>query len=705
MSKTPNQMVRQTMFSTGQVDEQVWKRTDAEKLYLTAAQKLVNCEVGTTGLAKKRKGTVFALDASAYATPQSKCYEFVDKNGNYYLIMSAAGHFYVFDSATEGRYVVDINGNYVVDINGDYVVAFDDAMSLVQDLITPYDLQQIGNIDYSQDDDNLILAHPDFPTGRIYISDYATDPPTFAYQVLDINPIPTYDFGDINYASYSAVFTNPTATTFRLVLTGADASSFTNAWIGGQVVALGTSTINALGYGNITSVTILAGPTRVQFDGTVVEPFADPATMPTVGSQYIVRQPAWSADLGYPSKVLYFQNRLWLANTARLSNTIFGSRINQPAVFDVGTGRDTDAIVYTIGISNSGAINWLNGGKQLEIYCQNIECACPQDQNLGLTPSTFSVRQQSAYGSSTILKPVTYLNDSYFVSKTGQAIINFHFTGVGLAYEAKSKSPQSQSLVKSPSNRALLRGDDINQDNFIYFLNPSDETLTTFQFANETDLAALTPIETSQVDEDGNPTVDFIDIVTINNQVCMLKYYELSDTYTVEKMVTDVKVDSYSESFMPTTGIITGLDRFEGYTVQVVFENQDFGTYLVSGGTITVDNPNQESGTAIIGLLYDVLIRPMYIYSGSNQAPFMKQMSAIYVDYYNSLDIYINGLLEPYQTFAEIQAGVELVPKTGTAIIYPVSGYDRFSTFDITQSSPFDMQILSIGYQLQSAVI
>ena len=45
------QMIRQTNFNMGEVDPTVWKRTDIPE-YLTAAQSLLNIEVGTTGLAR-----------------------------------------------------------------------------------------------------------------------------------------------------------------------------------------------------------------------------------------------------------------------------------------------------------------------------------------------------------------------------------------------------------------------------------------------------------------------------------------------------------------------------------------------------------------------------------------------------------------------------------------------------------------------------
>lgn len=694
-------MIRQTMFTTGEVDETTWKRTDVNE-YLTAAQALQNCEVGTTGLVKKRKGTLLLGDVSAYASPNSRMYEFVDKNGNYYVLMSASGHFYVFNAPVQDVFVVTHTGAQVVTARGSNVVASNNVLSFQQDIVTPYTTTDLDQIDYTQDNDSLIITHPNYPPARIYISSYA--PLTFSFQYLNIYPLPAYDFNTINYNNFT-VSLSVLGDTLTFQFTGVGANpGFTNAWVGGQIIGGGATDIDPVGYAIIQSVGYSgSGGGTVTFTALVQIPFKT-VGYATQGSQYSVRQPAWVGTpgnpygLGYPAKVLFFQNRLWLANTASLPNTLFGSKINTPISFDVGTGRDTDAIVYTIGQTNSGAIMWMNGGKQLEVFCQNYEFSCPQDQNTGLTPSTFSIRQQSSYGSSSILKPQTYINDSYFAAKTGKAIINYHFTGVGLSYNSSNISAASSHLVKNPRNRALLRGSDTSQDNFIYFMNPDDDTLTAFQFAQEYKLAALTPV-TFQED------VQLVDIVTIGNEIYILKLYNLTDTFTIEKFDQDIKIDSQENADMAADGEVTGLDRFNGYTVQVVYQNQDYGQYLVADGTITVDNQSGIADTVQIGLLYDVLIRPMYLFAGSANAPFQKNYNRIYVDYYQSLDFYINGTLVPYQSFAEIQAGLPLVPKTGTAIVAPVSGYNRFSTFDITQSSPFDLQILSIGYQIEVAVI
>jgi hypothetical protein len=695
-----SKMIRQTSFTAGEASIETWKRTDVAE-YLTAAQSLLNCEVGTTGLSKKRKGTTYYYNATDEAVMNSVMFEFIDKNGAYYIILGASGNFYVFSVPETELDVINYLDQFVVTYTGAQVVYNNDNINLVQAIPVDYTAADLFDLDYTQDNDTLILTSPSYPPGRIYVSNY--DPLTFSFQYLDIYPLPSYDFNNINYNG-TTVTLSVSGNIITIAFAGLPAGAvYTNAWIGGEIVGGGVSEFAPIGYAIINTVS-QSGNT-VTFQATIQIPFMT-SGYATSGSQYAIRQPAWvnaldnPYGLGYPSKVLYFQNRLWFGNTALLPITVFGSKLNQPVSFDVGTGADTDAIIYTIGQTDTGEIEWLNGGKQLEIFTTNFEFACPQNEDVGLTPSSFSIRQQSSYGSSPILKPQTYLNDTYFVQKTGKAIINYNFTGVGLAYKSTNIAPQSQHLMKNPDSRALLRGTDVSQDNFIYLLNSIDNTITAFQFATEIKLAALTPFTFGE-------NVELIDIVTVNNQVYLLKYYTLTQQYTIERLDTGVFIDSANTYVMIPNGTVTELDYLNGYTVQTVFNGQDYGEYLVSNGQIVVNNPEMLQGNIEIGLLYYVEMIPMYPFYSATSSPFEKTLSRVYIDYYSSLDFFINGKLVKYQNFREIQMGLPLIPKTDTAIFAPFEGYHRFDSeaIVITQSSPFDLQILSIGYEIDMAVI
>jgi len=307
------------------------------------------------------------------------------------------------------------------------------------------------------------------------------------------------------------------------------------------------------------------------------------------------------------------------------------------------------------------------------------------------------MKPQSSYGGSTQFKPINYINDSYFVNKTGNALINYRFNGIGQTYTSSNVSAVSSKLIKKPKNRALQRGTDNSQDNFIYILN-SDETITTFQFAMQQGLAALSTAEFEQ-------DIEVIDLVNINNEIYFLKKYIKTNSYSIEKFIEDYKIDGYLDSTMDADGLILIDPMYEGYTVQIIFDNQDFGQYVVEGGQVIADNVNRFSGSVVYGFIYPFEIETMNIFYGENRSNWAKHLTQINVDYFESLNFYINNKLVPYQKYSLIQAGLPLVLQTDTAIIYPARGWDRFSTVKITQNSPFNCEILGISYEINGNII
>jgi len=662
--------VRQTSFSMGEVDVVNYKRTDFED-YLKAAQKLLNIEVGSTGLAKKRKGTKSVSNVNTYAENNSTGYELTDKNNNYYIVLSANFNFHIFT----------VVGGVV---------------SFYQTVASPYSSNDLRLLDYTEDNDSIVFTVGDNAPSRIFVQSYG--PVVFAFEALNIFPFPAVDFGKINYDLFTVSLTGDT-TTITFEFTGlASDPGFTTDWIGGQIIGGGDSVEDPLGYAIISNVIPWDG-SKVVFTGDVRIPFKI-INNSTKGSEFSIKQPAWNDNLGWPKKVALYQNRLWFGNSASLPGFVFGSQINKPINFDVGVGEDTDAIIYSIGQTNTGGITWLNPGKQLEIYTKNFDFVAPQDVNTALTPTTFTIRQQDAYGSSDTFKPINYINNSYYVAKTGNSFVDYRFDGIGQAYTATNISIASSHLIKNPRNRALLRGSDSSQDNFVYILN-DDETITSFQFAKQAGLGAFTPIE-FESNESGSPIVEVLDIFTIDNEVFLLKKYTLNGNYVLEKFVEDVKIDSYIESTMDQFGVINGLDDLNGYTVVVIFDEQDYGEYIVSGGQITVFNQNGFSGNVLVGLLYPVEIDTMYLFAGSSKSSWKKKITEINVDYFNSINFSVNDTLVPYQTYEDVQNQLPPQPQTGTATIYPVIGWNKFYSLKITQNAPFDLQILGIDYDIVS---
>ena len=88
-----------------------------------------------------------------------------------------------------------------------------------------------------------------------------------------------------------------------------------------------------------------------------------------------------------------------------------------------------------------------------------------------------------------------------------------------------------------------------------------------------------------------NNPVDLIDICTIDNAIYILKYYSKTHQYTIEAFDDSTRMDGVMSVTMGSNGVVTGLSALEGFEVQVVYLNQDYGQYTVSGGQITVTDP------------------------------------------------------------------------------------------------------------------
>ena len=284
------EIIRQTMFSSGEVDAINYHRSDF-KDYLTAAQSLLNVEVGTTGLAKKRKGTQFLLQTKN-SDANSKLYGFQDKNGQFYCLIS---------------------GHHFFDI---YAIKKEAASELqfLQTLSTPYASAELNDLDYSNDNDSLIFVHANYPPARITIKNYA--PLLFTYEILNLYPLPAYDFGDVIYNKGNANLSGDVHT-IRLTLT--DSPGFNDDWIGGQIIGGGTTDLSPLGYAIITQVSYQAN--QVTFEGKVQIPFLIQGAS-TSATQYSIRKPAFSNNAGYPSKVIFFQIDLSFVTPNTISNDI-----------------------------------------------------------------------------------------------------------------------------------------------------------------------------------------------------------------------------------------------------------------------------------------------------------------------------------------------------------------------------------------------
>lgn len=651
----PTEIIRQSSFKSGEVDPIHYSRADYSD-YLTAAQSLLNMEITATGTARKRKGTAYIGGVDSNPLGEKAILASIkDTQGNYYIVV-ISDRFYIYTT--------------------DMVLKFS--------INSPYSDPSL--IDFTNDNDSLIIVSPNEPPNRIF---YKGD--SFVLERLNIAPPPAYDFGDLDYSDYTftivnAPFLKPSE---RLVNTSL---IFGKEYIGGQFIGKGSSIEAPVGVGIIKTA---SDGSRFLID--VTSPFVE--NTPLKGTEVTLKAPAFSKSKGYPSKVIYFQNRLWFASTKSLPNTIFGSKINRLANFDTGTGKDSEAIIYSIGQQDTGEIRWLNGGKQLEIYTENNEFSCAQGDGIALTPSTFTIKQQSSFGTSKIAKPVSYLNDSYFISRSGNSILNFKYQGLGQSYLATNVSLTSAHLVKNPKRAAVLRGEAGTQDNYIYYLN-NDSSITALQLSEAQQSCALTPFEFDY-------QMKIIDIISINNNVYLLALLKNNDTVVLKFYRDKLLMDSVASGALNQDGKLSAKE-FSGLSnLQVTFNNQDYGIYDCDAkGDILIPENKRHPGAYLVGFNYSAVVKTMYFTAGGNSTDYKKFVTRAFVDYFQSFNFKINGKLVPYQFYKTLKNNqIFAEGVTGIAKIDYIGGWHKLRNLTITQESPYDLHIRSIAYQITYGVI
>lgn len=131
---------------------------------------------------------------------------------------------------------------------------------------------------------------------------------------------------------------------------------------------------------------------------------------------------AWNKELGYPSTVTYYQQRLFFAGSRSQPQTIWASRSGDYKDFGRSNPiQDDDRIIYTYAGRQVNEIRHLIDVGSLVALTSGGEYQVTGDQNKVLTPASFSMSSQGANGSSN-LPPIAVANIALYVQEKGSAV-------------------------------------------------------------------------------------------------------------------------------------------------------------------------------------------------------------------------------------------------------------------------------------------
>ncbi len=645
-------------FTHGELTPKMLGKSNLE-IYKKSAQQLRNIIIDSNGNAKRRFGFLYKDDFGTITNNEIMFVEYIFNDDTVYLLV-----------------FVDLS-----------IKVYKDGVFKVS-ITSPWPGSLLTNLELkiSQTENQMTIVHPDYEPREL---SRGGDDVTWTLSAKIFKNFPGYDYKQ-NYDNFSFKLSIVTIGQSKHLTCTHD--SFDASYIGGYFQAYGQDLSDRLGMAKITSIS----STKIAVV-EIIAPFSTQLTNNVSGKNVYLAEPAFSTARGWPSSVSYYEGRRWFGGSKSLPHTVFGSVVDDFRNFEIGTGLDSDAVQETIGGHKIGVIKHILGDRSLQIFTSRAEYTVGQAENRAITPQTFAIKQQSSNGIS-IPRPIVLDNQTFYVKKGGKGVMNYVFDNDSQSYNSEEISLVSSHLINNPIDIATLKGSEIDNSAFMFVIN-SDGTLAIYQSVIAESISAFTLSETTNT-SDGK----FIRCVEIDNEV----YFAVQRTINgivktyLEKLSFDVKTDStIQQDFGSPTSIITNLNHLEQQVVKVKGDGYLLEDKTVVNGRITLDTPRT---IVDVGLEYNPTLTPNPIaFEGQlgNTMYKKKKILKVFIDYYESLGIYVDDLLIPGLEFGD--GVLDQVPELKTGVYryeFLLKGWDDRNMITISQKDPLDMTIRGIGFEV-----
>jgi hypothetical protein len=652
----------QNDFTHGEIDPRLKARPDLA-LFNKSAAKMRNVVVTPTGGARRRFGTRYIARKTVAAMPDR---EFMMTSFEYDEVTK---YLLIFTHLKLEIYKNDV---------------------LIKTIVTQYSGTLLLNneVKFTKTQNALICFNANIPPQLLSRS--TTDELTWSFSTLKIKNYPAYDFAkdydDINFTLGDVVPGDTTLTS--------DYNVFRAEHKGGIFIGIGLSEVVENGVARITSYN---SPTSVSV--TILQEFGHHGM---VGSNAYLGETAWNTKRGWPISGTFYEGRLAIGGCKALPATVFMSVSNDVLNFDIGVGDDSDSIQYTMSSDDINIIKYVVSDRSFQIFTTNGEYVSPQSESSALTPGNTSFRKQTNNGSESVI-PLVIDNQTFYVRKGGKSIMSFVYDNDRGSYQSTTASIFSPHLIKNPIDGAVLQGSSEDEANYMFYVN-SEGSLAVYQSMAEQNISAWTLATTGTAFDDlEDITTDglFRAVTNVGSDIYFIITRTVAgiDYQYLEKLDWSV----YTDCSIVTTAVskvVSGLSHLEGKGVQVKADGYVFEENKVMGGVISLED---DATDITVGLAYTPLITPNSVNIMGQQGSTLytkKRLVRMFIDYYESLGIYINDNLIPYQSFGDLLDEAPVV-KTDVYEYVNLTDWSLREEIQITQKDPLPMQIIGIGYEIE----
>lgn len=367
-------------------------------------------------------------------------------------LISAAGTEYiatVSNSALKTRlipFVFNREQSYAIEMGVGYFRFYTDSAVVVTTGTTPYQIthsfteSELFDVKFAQVKDVIYLTHPNHAVQTL--TRYgSTD-----WRLADL-PIINGPFQDDNTSDIT-ITASATSGSVTITLSATNSTIFFTASSGSTKGHVGSFWKIGGTRSASTTAPLLQG--YVQIDtcsSSTVATATVKNTLTTSSATTSFAEGAFSVVRGYPSCCVFFENRLWLANTDYQPQTLWSSKTF--SYDDFHTGADDDqAIVLNLASSEANEIQWLASGNNLIAGTYGGSFIISATGDGPVTPSDVKAKLVASWGSESI-QPKRIGNYFYYVQRLGEKLRElFYFWDLD-TYKSMDKTILSPDILSS----------------------------------------------------------------------------------------------------------------------------------------------------------------------------------------------------------------------------------------------------------------
>lgn len=671
----------QTDFTGGELNPMLYGRVNADR-YGSGVKVMRNAWTRVSGGAESRAGL-----------------RYVNKAKNDTGIIRLVPWVYNRDQS----YVLEITDGKMRFIQQGQLVTASDSSPDIYEIDTGISGDKLATLSFAQSADTMIFAHPEMKPKKLVRNgqrDWVMSDVVFDVMPFDeLAPQPPTGWATLDkndYVGQTVVVSLADGSTGG----GYTGTGFTAADVG-KYVRVYDGLIKITAFTDKAHVTgdlrTLMTVNPVRGTGSASDPKVWP---PAPVDNWRILETMWSDAYGWPSCVVFHQQRLLFAGSSKFPQYIWGSKIRQFWNFELGAG-DSAAWSFQLDSNQINPILHLFSMNGLVALTAMNEFLITSPTGV-ITPTAVNVRSPSQYGSNPVL-PLRVATDLLYLQRGSHKLLSLNYDPDNqTGYQVSEISLLAEHMLESPVIDMTAASQPFNRIHMLKL----DGTIATLTVNKQVGVAAWCQTVTGSIDA---PDA-FLSCATIPRED------GTDDTYVAVARNIGGTPRVYLEHFQPGLYVDAGivgqiandtdpaqstwgkLEHLEGMVVNVVGDGVVLSPQTVRNGQITTELPVRHVAIGLPYVPHIQLLKPEATMQNGSLQGAKLSISRVRLRLFETTGVSINGSQLPFRYFggAPGQGILDKAPPLFSGDIdYQERGWNN-SELVIEQRQPLPFHLLAV---------